>query len=209
MRFIKFLFILIIINQVCYFLINNLVDKGLLEIERNHRHLDLGFDLGSIRIFYYLVMFFPLIEELAFRLFLNPKERNIRMGFSFFFVVVIYKVTTLIFDLDKLMFVLTSGSFICALLLSIYLKGKLGGVENYIKFTNKNSLLIISCVLFAIMHYGTNYSSNSFLISLIPLTKHFFSGYVFGIFRIRYGLFNAVMLHSLNNLMSFLAIFFK
>jgi membrane protease YdiL (CAAX protease family) len=185
-----------------------LVGKGLLEIESNHRNLDLGFDFFSIGIFYYLVMFFPLFEELSFRLFLNPKEKNIRIGFSFLFFISIFKVINQIYDLDSLRFILTTGSFGCALLLSYFLKGRLGTIQNWFKSIKKIYLLIISSFIFALMHYDTNYSSDSFFISLIPLLKHFFSGMIFGIFRIRYGFKNGFILHALNNMLSFLAIFF-
>lgn len=209
MKHFKYLGFLFAVSFFFQFPIQYLVNESFLNIEDNYRNFSLGLDLKSFQVFYYLVVFFPLFEELSFRLFLNPTNRNIKFGLAFLLVIVAYKIINQNFSIESHKLLVTLGSFCFAILLGFYFLEKFTSLSRKIASINQKCILYLSSIIFALMHFETNYSSHIFIISLFPLVKHFISGMIYGTFRIKYGFINGVFLHVLNNSLTFLVMFFN
>jgi hypothetical protein len=209
MKVFKYLGFLFLIKMLLYLPIQHLVSIGVLQEEINHRHLKLGWDFYTLGIFYYIVIFFPFFEETSFRLFLKPTKNRLLVGVSFLSILIVYLISSHFIDLDSQRFVYTSLTILLSVSLFILLNKKMNASSQWQSKINSKYLLIASSVGFALAHYGVNFSSHLVWFSLIPLITHFFSGLVFGIFRMRHGFINGIILHSSNNLIAFLAIAFK
>ncbi|MBT0812275.1 CPBP family intramembrane metalloprotease [Litoribacter ruber] len=209
MKILKYLSILFLSHLLMHFPIQHLVSLGLLQEGINNSHLKLGWDIYTVGIFYYLVIFFPFFEETSFRLFLKPTKNRLLFGVSFLSTLIVYLISSHYIDLDSQRFIYTSLTILLSVSLFILLNKKLNVSSQWQSRINSKYLLIASSVGFALVHYGVYFSSHIVLFSFIPLIKHFFSGLIFGIIRIRHGFRYGLLLHSSNNLLAFLAIFFK
>ncbi len=137
----------------------------------------------------------PILEELSFRAFLTSNPKVVKLGISFFIVVLIFKILEYFADIG---FWLDIGaSFLFSSILFFLIN------ENKIDlklFTGNIIVLsIVSSFIFAFVHIGLNYSADSLIFLSISVIPYFFSGLIFCKVRTKFGLFYSIFLHSLVN----------
>lgn len=150
---------------------------------------------------FFSVFLGPLLEEVIFRLWIVYNKINVSISatylliwlFGTLFHVYWFKTLTSIL-LFALIFSLTFT--VLFFLLKKYENQKL------INFWQKNQkvLIIISCILFAVIHIG-NYTGNNNSIAyyFITFAPQIFFGFILCYVRIRIGFGASVATHSLNN----------
>ncbi|GAB3896657.1 hypothetical protein GCM10028803_14490 [Larkinella knui] len=135
----------------------------------------------------------PLMEEISFRLILNPTRTNTVISPIIFFFLTsgpIWYLNT--FPIIRLLMCLFI--FIFFYIFSDFFNNKLLGF-------NKNLLLIFSSFAFALFHIF-NFSNFQFIllpVYLIYVLPQFFLGVILGIVRLKNGFFWSVLLHILIN----------
>lgn len=150
---------------------------------------------GLIKSIFFITIKGPICEELAFRLVLIPKSRNIFLGIFSLMYLLLEILTPLNYSE---IFVILSIVFIIYILycekLSKYLL-------NFVLSLQKERLLVVSSLCFGIIHIVNFKPINLTLIYLYPIyiLPQICLGFVLGTLRLRNGFIWAVILHILIN----------
>lgn len=151
-----------------------------------------------------MCLFLPFLEELAFRLFLKPKKRNLIIGISVFCFYSSLFVLGLIGLKDN------SGYFgvLCMLLAGLSARYYF---EKLKVFFEKYKLFIINILAFtfAIFHYDTYgfFDNPKFAVAL--MSGVLFIAYYASFVRLKFGFAYAVLVHCLHNTLVLLPIIIK
>ncbi|MEM8523794.1 MAG: CPBP family glutamic-type intramembrane protease [Bacteroidota bacterium] len=158
---------------------------------------ELGSDVNRIRnntVFATIV--FPIIEELAFRLYLKRNNLNVFISslFMTYMIASAFVFNTSHFSLEKYGILRIFISLSTALLvLFVY--------QKRIFSLNFKWLYYLSALLFGLVHiYNYDYTNPKVLIfAIIICMPQILSGLFFGYARIKYGIIGAIILHGLLN----------
>jgi membrane protease YdiL (CAAX protease family) len=153
-----------------------------------------------LMIFYILlisVFIHPLLEELSFRLWLSKNRYRFLLGLGFCLIFF-----TLIFtDFNRLLPISPELSFnLSFVLLGVtlgYLLIKI--VPKKLELPRMFILIIISSILFALLHLNVIGKQNNLLGYLIILLPYFIKGYFYGYITFRIGFRYAFFAHALHN----------
>ncbi|EAZ79435.1 CPBP family glutamic-type intramembrane protease [Algoriphagus machipongonensis] len=137
----------------------------------------------------------PVLEELSFRAVFSKNKELVKLGFSFFLVVFVFKVLEYFLNIN--FWIDITLTYLIAV--SIYLISKNISIDQELLKRKRIIILIISSLIFGIFHSGLNYQFNSPLFLLISIIPYIFSGFIFGIVAIRYNVIHSIILHSLIN----------
>lgn len=188
-------FIIVIFYGIFNLLLNQLVDLG--RLEKTERLFFTEFNFINISLsFIGFGIILPILEEFSFRGNLTKNEKQIKIGISFLIIICISKILELFITINfwlDLFFCFIFGWFLALKIAKISLPLKLF-------YKNRLFFLIISSIVFALFHLGLNYNSSNLLFLLISIIPFFFSGFIFGIVVLRYGIFYSIGLHVLINI---------
>ncbi len=204
----KKLFQYLLINfliQILAFLLNKkLLELGYLERLNPFQHDEITLSF-VFNLFLLLIILAPVFEELAFRLFLVQNPINLNIGIAFFISVAFFKILNYFTSMN--IFVDYALQLILVVILYLLLDQFIKSIPiPKMGFLEQHSFLIISSVIFGLFHIGIYYTSETISFKVISVLGFMFSGYLFGRFRIKYGIFNAIKLHASVNTLAFLAI---
>lgn len=176
------------------YLLNGLVETGFLF--NRERVLFTDFQFSSI-FFSFLAFCFviPVLEEFSFRAFLTGSPKVIKLGISFFVVVLVFKILEAFVQVGFWMDVGIS------FLLSFALFSLIDERKIDLDFFSENilSLSIASSLTFAFFHMGLNFSADNLMLLSVSVIPYFFSGLIFCRVRVKFGLIYSVLLHSIVN----------
>lgn len=147
-----------------------------------------------------VVLFIPIMEELIFRSALILNSNNLRLFISSVFGCIVYILFLKInhpvaFILFFLVFILSYYVLIKTKLLNVKPKYQ---NDKFLYF-----LLIISSILFALLHFKLNIESIN-LRYILRFIHFIIISFMLGIIRIKCGLQWSIFLHSLKNLSAFI-----
>ncbi len=155
-------------------------------------------EIGKENI-YKVVIIFPLIEEILFRLFLKPTKFTISMFSLFFTFYMLNRNFTHIYYSGLEFYVKLFIASIVAIL--FYLK-----CDYYIPFIEKNNkyFIIISIVVFGLAHISNIKSLHFQLMLFYPIfvIPQMIIGYFITNARLKLGFFWGILLHCLVNLIN-------
>lgn len=184
--------------------------KGLVEVKR-HPAAGIISDAESYNalliMFFLVVILHPLIEELSFRLILNPKRRNLFFGSGFLvsYVILLFSNVHKVIPINRevsfdLLFIVIGslgalGLFYISKIISI-------DFSDFVK--NRTALFVfITSLLFAISHFFVIGRTDFYILYVPLLLPYFLKGYILAYARLSLGFGYAVLCHSLNNLFFF------
>lgn len=204
-----------IIDSLVLFVINLFLVTVVVAVSFNLRPKNLGIshieDLYPPAIkFLMLVIVFPLMEEIAFRLYLEFKpillSFSISMATYYFTTFIIFN--TYITDINNHFLIRFSLSLSLGSIAFIILK-KNAHYINTFWHNNFRWIFYFSILVFGLVHI-INYELNigSVLLAPIIVLPQLISGTFFGFIRIRYGFIYGYLAHVLNNSIPFLMISF-
>lgn len=189
-----------ILFVLCFFL--SVVSLFITEFLRNFGIIpeytrDLGTKTESIRgNILYAAILFPLIEEIAFRLYLIRNQLNVFVS-SFFMTYMI--ISNFIFRTSS--FSLTehglirvcSAITVAAFILYLYRRKRIK-----VKF---NILFYFSALIFGLVHiYNYDYTNPHVIVfAIVICLPQIISGLLLGYSRVKYGIFGSIFLHALIN----------
>lgn len=200
----QYLFLNFCAQTLAFLLNKKLLELGYLERLHPFQHDEVTFSYAS-KLFLLLIILAPIFEELAFRLFLVRNPQNLKIGGAFFLSIAVFKAISYFANLN--IFVDYALQFTLAILVYLLLEQFIKTIRiPKIGFFNQHAFLIISSVIFGLFHIGIYYTSESASFKVISVLGFMFSGYLFGRFRIKYGIFNSIKLHASVNSLSFIAI---
>lgn len=186
-------------------LLNRLVFLGELEKIERFNFIDSSFTYIFLNFIVYVIIL-PIIEEFSFRGILTNNEKQLRIGITLFFPVFVFKV------LESNLYINIWIDFILTFAIGgiFYFKTKSISFSLESFHNNRISILVISSIIFALFHLGLNYESSNKIFLLISVIPFFFSGLVFGIVTLKYGIIHSIGLHMLTNFTAlFLNLFSK
>jgi len=164
----------------------------------NHFDISFRFDMSKVS-FFYIVLVGPLMEELLFRSYLKKSKMNIAL----FVCGLIYFLLNLFVN-NK---VLTcSISFLLIPLFYFILVKSVNKLSLWNPYSKNQSLFLVylSSVSFGIAHIGNyKFSLEIFCVLLIVLIPKIIGGFVFAMYRIKFGIIQSLLLHSFANFMGY------
>ncbi|WP_375580316.1 CPBP family glutamic-type intramembrane protease [Marivirga tractuosa] len=175
-------------------------DFGLYESYHHHVTDSLANAESLERILYVLltsVIIYPLVEELSFRLWLVKNTKRFFLGLGFFFILILLvltefnKLVPINFDLSFVIFFISFG------LLLAYLLFKL--MPESFELPPIYLLIIISSILFALLHLNVTGKQTNILGYLIILLPYSIKGYFYGYINYRIGFRYSFLVHALHN----------
>jgi membrane protease YdiL (CAAX protease family) len=167
----------------------------------NHHVTDRLADADSTaRVLYILftsVIIYPLAEEMSFRLWLSKNKERFYLGLGFFCILILliltefYKLVPINPDLSFVIFFISFG------LLLAYLLFKL--MPESFELPPIYLLIIISSILFALLHLNVIGKQTNILGYLIILLPYSIKGYFYGYINYRIGFRYSFLVHALHN----------
>lgn len=179
-----------------------LISKIILDISfPNNNHSSILFKRYPTIVYFGIVVFLgPFLEELIFRLFLNGKEFYLKIsaslgllayGSSFLYIETLFSINNLYLVAVSIIIILIPNHFLLFF-------------SNFIK-NRKKLIILFSALLFSFAHYKRmGLSLNQFYLFPIYLFSYFWSGLVFGYYRLRNGFFFALICHVVVNFLSYI-----
>lgn len=175
-------------------------DFGLYESYHHHVRDSLAHADSTARILYILFIFviiYPLAEELSFRLWLTNYKERFYLGLGFFCMLILLVLT----EFNKLVPINPDLSFVIFFisfgLLLAYLLFKL--MPESFELPPIYLLIIISSLLFALLHLNVTGKQTNILGYLIILLPYFIKGYFYGYINFRIGFRYSFFVHALHN----------
>lgn len=171
--------------------------------------LDLPINLNKVRKSYVIdfrfylvvvVLFIPIIEELIFRSALVLNSNNLRLCISSILGYIIY------ISVININHPIAIGLYVIVFILSYYMLKKTKILNIKPKYQNDEILyflLIISSIIFALLHFKLDIESINFRY-ILRLIHFIIVSFMLGIIRIKCGLQWSIFLHSLKNLSGFI-----
>ncbi|MCF8714017.1 CPBP family intramembrane metalloprotease [Joostella atrarenae] len=158
---------------------------------------------SKTEIFFLIVLFGPLVEELIFRLSLRYNPLFLSTSISFFSYYILRALRSKISFLDDSNSIYISIGISLIIGVIFYFIIRKTAIEKYWKLHFK-WIYYASVVLFAFLHVFNYELSNSdlFFIPLIVFPQ-FLDGIVLGYIRIKNGFWYSVLFHSFNNFVVF------
>lgn len=146
----------------------------------------------------------PILEELIFRLPLNPKKINV-LSSIFLFSIFIFFITKKFFINFEYKYLLLIIITVITLYLS-YLK-----INFLLDFIQNHFFLVVhvSTISFCLFHYGNYNFKNSSILPYLIMFSVLLNGYYFAYTRLRFGIFYAIFIHSFHNILVSLPLFIK
>jgi membrane protease YdiL (CAAX protease family) len=143
-----------------------------------------------------LLFWAPIIEELAFRGWMNGRKRNL-IAFITFLPVLLYEYTTLPMGSESIFRVLFGVSIFCIPAWWLFQSRKPQPVP---KWFNSNFRLILygSAIAFGLIHIF-NYSDFEWGPDLLYVLPQIIGGLIMAYTRLRFGLFAAILHHAIFN----------
>jgi len=144
------------------------------------------------------IVFIPIIEEFAFRLFITKKENEFIIGLSCLVSFLATLILLIFWDLGYLSLI---SLFVCFALIIHRV------ISRYVQKLNINltakhnliSLTLISSFIFAYSHFMINQPEILFSIQVFLLLPYFIRSLVYSYARVKFGLVWSILLHSLFN----------
>ena len=145
-----------------------------------------------------IILIAPILEELAFRMYLRPRKYVFSISLSFLvtgtlngFMELDNMEKLILFGLSMLVFLVIERSFI---------------LEKFMLFWKKQFPVIFytSAVIFGFIHYGNFENTQHFHLFLLPLLTlpQVFLGVMLGFIRMQHGLHYAMLFHVALNLLA-------
>lgn len=193
-------FILVIISYpllllIDFFIVNFMGYESIVDlISKGNNSIHLKYDWK------YFIFIVPLIEEIIFRLHLNPKLVNIQISYA---LIIFYAINGKIFNVDYY-----SNFFFISILIVLFavflIKSKYEAINNfYIK--NNKIISICSILIFGLFHLS-NISILHYQISIFYIffvLPQIILGYFITNIRLKFGFLWGLYLHFLINGISF------
>ncbi|WP_460545950.1 CPBP family glutamic-type intramembrane protease [Echinicola sediminis] len=205
-KYFTYCFLLFLSVLVFYQFNQFLVRKGKLIDLGTYDDLLLASNKDLWIFIFFMVVLFPLLEELSFRLVLVKKPKSIYYGMCFFVGFIPYVMNSKFQWFDLGLLYETGLLLLFVLLMIISFKRYMLKLFEVFNKLSSIQLLVLTSLFFALIHFGNLYTSEMLLFSLVPLLKHFVSGLIYGTFRIKYGFIHGFLLHSINNLVGCLGV---
>lgn len=160
--------------------------------------------IGLLKFWFLAGILAPVYEELIFRLPLDKRRISLIISLLLLTYFTISSNSILHFNYYHIVVLVTMILSGC-----VFLSIK----KRFLEKIEWNSFaLFISSILFGCFHIGNFFPYNYLKVILLPLLllPYFFSGFVLGSIRIKYGLLNSIFLHLIiNNISLFMKFIFS
>lgn len=145
----------------------------------------------------------PLIEEISFRGVLSSSILSVRISLAFLCAFLTNSILMFIGDYYHIIL-----PYVIIMLLSVmffFIIGNHTALFVSKKFiSRKTRYVIITALIFAFFHLGSNYKDNNLFAILIYISPYFSMGVIYGLMRTRYGIIQSIYLHIGFNLFVFI-----
>lgn len=160
-------------------------------------------DRPLINIFLSGIILAPVLEEFTFR---APLRIN-RLSLSLFTTGLTYTVLIFILSRDYVFFILLIA---VSLGFFIYMLYKQLNFKKHYNYKNTNAILVISSLLFGILHLvNITLLSSSKVGVIVYVVSISLVGLMMAYLRLKFNLLVAIAFHSLNNLVPFIFLLFQ
>lgn len=204
---ITYLFLSLLLFGTAQYLIEVLSNFELVQIDPN----PLINDLRKTKDPYYLlligfdiILVTPIIEEISIRGFMTKSIDSAKVGFAalcgFLLGFILLSLNWFTVQLVAPQLLMIGISIICYLSIGSRIARILS--SNYTR--NKNLYLVVSTLIFAMLHLGTNAGNNNVLGIMITLLPYIIMGFILGVMRINHGIVQSIYLHAFFNLIVFM-----
>lgn len=192
LKFFKFFLIVSLSFGLLFFVFNKLFDIESFIQKKEFPNQKLA------NYFFKIVLFYPVIEELGFRLLLRVKRQFLSISLSIQIVIVIAFFDLIKLDIFGFLFLASTLYLVLILTVNDWILEKIR--------LNYKLYFYCTLILFALLHsYNYHiYNKLGYLLIIFYLLPPLVFGLYFGYVRLKYGFIYAVLLHIAYNLILFI-----